>query len=276
MDIKEAKNISIVDFLDKNWVKPSKIRGNDFWYLSPYRDEKTPSFKVNIQKNLWYDFWAWEWGHIIDLAMRMFRCNIGEALEILKNSSFKKIEPKSIVYKEKQKIVNIWEIKSLALFNYLKERGISFSVARKYLKEISYSYEGNLYFALGFKNISGGYEVRNRLFKWTIWKKNISFFRWKRGDFVLVFEGFFDFLSSLCYFWKENFRSDVIVLNSVSLAKSILDRLLKYKRVYLFLDNDKAWGEARDFLFENLKDVVDNSYIYKGYKDFNEFLVWTR
>ena len=31
--------------------------------------------------------------------------------------------------------------------------------------------------------------------------------------------------------------------------------------------------EARDFLFENLKDVVDNSYIYKGYKDFNEFLV---
>ncbi len=65
----------------------------------------------------------------------------------------------------------------------------------------------------------------------------------------------------------------MIVLNSVSLAKNVLDRLSKYKKVYLFLDNDKAGREAKKFLFSNLKDVIDESYIYKGYKDFNEFLV---
>ena len=51
----EAKQIDIVDYLAKAGHQPVKIRNNDYWYLSPLRDEKNASFKVNRKMNRWYD-----------------------------------------------------------------------------------------------------------------------------------------------------------------------------------------------------------------------------
>ena len=35
---------------------PVKQQGNGLWYKSPLREEHEPSFKVNTDRNLWYDF----------------------------------------------------------------------------------------------------------------------------------------------------------------------------------------------------------------------------
>lgn len=35
---------------------PVRRQGDSLWYKSPFRDEQEPSFKVNIERNLWYDF----------------------------------------------------------------------------------------------------------------------------------------------------------------------------------------------------------------------------
>lgn len=43
----QANQMDVVDYLEKLDHIPKKIRNNDYWYLSPLRDEKTPSFKVN-------------------------------------------------------------------------------------------------------------------------------------------------------------------------------------------------------------------------------------
>jgi len=45
--IHEARQQDMVDYLQQLGYLPEKIRGNDYWYLSPLRNEKTPSFKVN-------------------------------------------------------------------------------------------------------------------------------------------------------------------------------------------------------------------------------------
>jgi len=47
LTVSEAKEMDMVRFLSDLGHEPSKIRNNDYWYLSPLRDEKTPSFKVN-------------------------------------------------------------------------------------------------------------------------------------------------------------------------------------------------------------------------------------
>lgn len=47
--------MDMIDYLKTLGFKPEKIRNNDYWYLSPLREEKTASFKVNRKLNAWYD-----------------------------------------------------------------------------------------------------------------------------------------------------------------------------------------------------------------------------
>jgi len=56
MNIQEAKNISLADYLQSIGIIPRKRQGNNLWYSSPFRDETEPSFKVNLTRNEWKDF----------------------------------------------------------------------------------------------------------------------------------------------------------------------------------------------------------------------------
>lgn len=56
MTTEEAKNIRLADYLHSLGYSLVKQQGNGLWYKSPLREEHEPSFKVNIDRNLWYDF----------------------------------------------------------------------------------------------------------------------------------------------------------------------------------------------------------------------------
>ena len=43
----------------------------------------TSSFKVNIERNQWYDFGTGEYGDIIDLVCALQHCTMYEAIELL-------------------------------------------------------------------------------------------------------------------------------------------------------------------------------------------------
>ncbi len=47
----EMKKIDMVEYLEKIGYQPQKISNNDYWYLSPLREEKEASFKVNRKLN---------------------------------------------------------------------------------------------------------------------------------------------------------------------------------------------------------------------------------
>ena len=65
------KNISIKKFLSSNGIEPKHERAGYGMYLSPFRAETEPSFKVDYNKNLWYDHGSGEGGSIIDLVMNL-------------------------------------------------------------------------------------------------------------------------------------------------------------------------------------------------------------
>ena len=50
MNIETAKQINLADYLH------SKQQGINLWYKSPLREETEASFKVNTERNQWYDF----------------------------------------------------------------------------------------------------------------------------------------------------------------------------------------------------------------------------
>ena len=120
----------------------------------------------------------------------------------------------------------------------MKERCIDLEKARPFLKCICYEVRGRRYQAIGFANISGGYELRDdKTFKGTIAPKDITpIFTDKITDRmqpICVFEGFMDFLSFLSM--KEKVVNRCLVMNSVSnVARTIRylnDRHLTHIRV---------------------------------------------
>lgn len=73
MNIKEAKQIRLVEYLRIIGYAPVNVRGHQYWYLSPLREERVPSFKVNDNLNEWYDFGLSAGGDIIELGKHLYR-----------------------------------------------------------------------------------------------------------------------------------------------------------------------------------------------------------
>src|SRR5438445_10750870 len=79
----QARQIDLVAYLAHLSYHPQKIHGVDHWYLSPFREEKTASFKVNKRLNLWFDHAEGRGGDLIDFGTRYHRCTVAELLERL-------------------------------------------------------------------------------------------------------------------------------------------------------------------------------------------------
>ena len=104
------------------------------------------------------------------------------------------------------------------------------------------------YFAIGFPNMAGGYEVRNRYFKGCVAPKDITHIRQQDGQRCMcyLFEGFMDYLSFLTIRVRNNPQhprldtQDYVILNSVSNLAKAESLLETYTQIGCFLDNDTA------------------------------------
>lgn len=287
MTIQDAKQIKLADYLQSLGYIPIKQQGKNLWYKSPLRNETDASFKVNTELNQWYDFGIGKGGNIIALAAELYRSeNVAYLLErIAERTPY--IRPASFSFGEQQSSnrsfqgVQVGELSSPALIDYLQSRGINISLAKRECKELRFENKGKPYFAIGFPNIAGGYELRNCYFKGCLAPKDITHIRHKEEPRTAcyLFEGFMDYLSFLTMRVNKNpegpriGEQDYMVLNSVTnLSKAEL-LLRPYSRIGCFLDNDQAGQTA----YENLKKLFgdklqDMSHHFAGHKDLNDYL----
>ena len=273
----KARLIPICDYLG---VVADKI---EVWIKSPFNpSERTASFKIHTKNNVWYDHSIGKGGGIIDLVMMLNNCSFSSALSILSNNQYKptnkpltKTDNNDTQTDKKEFIINkIQDLQNKALVEYLHKRKINIDIAFKYLKEIYYKNNSKNYFALAFKNDSENYEIRNLYFKGCIGSKDITTIKGIGNKELSIFEGFIDFLSALTHYGINEFKSDVIILNSVANKSKIATILSsnEYKKIYLFLDNDKAGTDTKKDLYNINHNCIDCSNIYKPHKDFNDFL----
>ena len=167
-------------------------------------------------------------------------------------------------------IMNVKEIQHPALLEYLKSRKVEDQT--KFLKEIHYRMNDKNYFGIGFKNDSGGYEIRNKYSKICLGKKDISTII-NESNSVRIFEGFFDFLSFKNLENElEKKYSDYLILNSVSMIHNIKNSLAKYEKVELYFDNDEAGNRAVEIISSEIQNAKDCRVLYSDFKDLNEYL----
>ena len=113
-------------------------------------------------------------------------------------------------------IVSVSTITSTRLINYYQSRRITSLVANQYFSEICYLNKGRSYYGLGFKNDTGGYELRSPFFKGYSHPKAPTVFK-NQSVFLSIFEDVFDFASYLSITQsQEHISRDFLILNSTS------------------------------------------------------------
>ena len=275
MEIQNIKQISITDYLLQQGYSPARAQGIHFWYCSPLRNESTPSFKVNTERNQWYDFGTGEHGDIIDLVCALHHCTISEAIGLL--SGAKQVAHQEFSFggerkisERKLEILSAQPLSNPYLLRYLAARSIPLPVASAYCSEVLFQNMNRTYYAIGFANDAGGWEIRSPYFKGCIAPKAITTIS-KATDVLQIFEGFMDFLS-----WQTlnpSSTCDTIVLNSLALLPRIQEKIKGYKQVESFLDNDEAGRKSFEVLKHFCPSIIDGSVRYRTHKDINEWLV---
>lgn len=280
MNCKEINDFSIVEYLRIKNIHPSKVRNNDHFYYSPFREERTPSFKVNSNINRFYDFGEGKGGSLIDLIKRIENLSIKEIIHqfssnslVFKTHYYAKRKKENPV--KRIKILECKPVYSYVLKSYLKARGILSRKCYQYLDEVVFKIENmKSQFALGFKNIDGNYELRNSIFKGCT-GKNLSVIYVNKSDLrVFVFEGFFDFLS----FMEMNDYPEFnfIILNSLANTDRFLNllQLENFEEIHLYLDNDSAGENCTNEIISRYNSkVIDHRIEYKNCNDLNDFLI---
>jgi hypothetical protein len=281
MNTNHARETSMERVLQKIGHLPSKIIGDDYWYNSPFRPEKTPSFKVNIKLNRWYDHGEQIGGNTIDFLIHKFGFTVSETLEYLKPFT-SDIDPFSI-QKQKSEITKtnkteinyiskIIPIQHIALVQYLESRHIKNYKDVRQLKEIHYTINDKDYFGIGFQNNSEGWEIRSKYAKICLRKKDITLIT-NESKTLRIYEGFFDYLSFVQV--RENLRmqeSDYLILNSVALLLKNVSVLMKYTSIELYLDNDSSGNNYTELIRKQFEQAVDCRKLYREYEDLNDWL----
>ncbi|MDR0505706.1 MAG: toprim domain-containing protein [Dysgonamonadaceae bacterium] len=282
MNILEAKNIPLADYLQSIGITPCKRQGNSLWYYSPFRNETEASFKVNLNRNEWYDFGIGKGGDILKFVMerheisdvsQVLQIISGEASGILSNSFSFRPQENLPVFED----IKVLPLENHALIRYLSGRNIHIPFAQKLCKEIHFRYKDKPYFNIGFENDWGGYELRNEYFKGGLSPKTITTVQ-NGNKNCYIFEGFIDYISYLTLLHRRNpenpniDKRDYIILNSVSNLSKAMNIIGGYREIYTCLDNDEGGRNAVRLIRSAHPTTYDCSVKYAGYKDLNDYL----
>lgn len=275
-------NISIREILESFSLFPSKENHKTAFYYALDREERTPSLSVDYNKNTAFDFGTGKKYDNVSIVQAIKRCCVSEALEYLERfdyskpiQRFEKDVNQSL--KSNYQILEVKAVEHPSLIQYLKSRKLESQISE--LEEIHYELNGRNYFGIGFKNDSGGYEIRNPHVKICLGKKDITSIKSQsetsqnQSQTLRIFEGFTDYLSfKILEKHLEKSPSDYLILNSVSMINRATDLVKTYPNIELYLDNDRTGDEVTEILNRRFPEAEDCRILYRNHKDLNEFL----
>lgn len=285
----------------------------EIWFLSPWRDEETASFKVDTAKQTWFDHGGGEdqGGDMIKLVQRHLEkdgglATVSEALKWFdslggsvptqkskqpitaplkrKVEISRKADPKFILVKEKN-------INHPALVNYIvNERRLSLDVVQRYCSEIHFKAKGaskskKPLFGFGMMNDAGAWEVRGAIGNFkaviegeksitTLYGNNIG-----KPDVLDVMEGNPDFLTKeLLWPMKEN--EAIIILNGAKLVHKAINkiktepRLQEIKLTRFWTQNDDTGQQILNIFLDELHNRMPIGCMAKNYHDFKDLNKW--
>ncbi len=240
-----------------------KKRGKEYVGLSPFKNEKTPSFTVNDEKEFYHCFATSEHGNIFDFIMKTQNFKFGEAVKHL--AQLAGMQPYTFSKQDEEREKK-WK-EYLSIFSQYVEfyhnellKNQSYSNARDYLKKRSLGKEEVKKFKIGYieKNPNFFDKLKNEFSNQALVDSGLFYFDEKKKIFVERFRG-------RLIFPINNISAQPIALGGRIIQD--LDFLAKYinspetnffKKGSNLYNLDKA---------RKLSNKVDYIYLVEGYMD---------
>ncbi|MDC0861983.1 DNA primase [Alphaproteobacteria bacterium] len=167
------ERISIVEVIGK-YISLTK-KGSNFFGLSPFKNEKTPSFSVNEEKKMFKCFSTGEGGNVFDFLIKVKGYTFKEALNELADKSGVQLQS----YKGNQDFQTIYNINEFAKNYFHKELSKNNKYLNYYKNVRKFNEESINFFKLGslsdqkdfIKTLMGAFS-EEELLKSSILKKN--------------------------------------------------------------------------------------------------------
>ncbi len=232
--------------------QPAKSSGDEQLYLNVLRDTETsPTFAINTRLGMWFDRLTKKSGDIIDFGMAYWSdlssdqviekisqlCDRPQETAVRDQSRGRKRRAVKIPY------YHIAEIRPIGcnpeITAYLQSQGI-WEISIGQLKEVYYyvvdeKHRRKDFFAAGWQNENGGWEVIGRNFAGCLGRRGMTFIP---GDInsLILFEDYISYLS-----WKYANRTadqSILVMNAPEFLPAAKSRAAKFREVAVFFEKE--------------------------------------
>ena len=240
-----------------------KKRGKEFVGLSPFKNEKTPSFTVNDEKEFYHCFATSEHGNIFDFVMKIQNLKFGEAVKHLAQLAgmqpytfSKQDEEREKKWKEYQTIFSEY----VDFYHNELLKNESYSIARDYLKNRSLTKEEVKKFKIGYiqKNSNFYQKLKSNYSEQTLAETGLFYLDEKKKIYVERFRG-------RLIFPINNISGQPIALGGRIIEN--LDYLAKYinsPETNFFKKGSNLYNLD---VARKLSNKIDHIYLVEGYMD---------
>ena len=240
-----------------------KKRGREFVGLSPFKNEKTPSFTVNDEKEFYHCFATSEHWNIFDFVMKTQNLRFGEAVKFL--ASLAGLKPYTFSKQDEQREKD-WNVYKEIYENYidyfhnelLKNRNSS--EARSYIKNRGLKLNDVQNFRLGFATSEVDFyeQLNNKFDKEEINKSGIFFFDEKKQKYINRFR-------DRIIFPINNISGDIIAIGGRTIKEN------KYTAKYINSPETQFFKKGSNLYnldkARKLSNKFNYVYLVEGYMD---------
>ena len=240
-----------------------KKRGKEYVGLSPFKNEKTPSFTVNDEKEFYHCFATSEHGNIFDFVMKTQNLKFGEAVKYL--AQLAGMQP-YMFSKQDEEREKKWK-EYLSIYSQYVEfyhnellKNDTYSNVRDYLKKRSLSKNEVKKFKIGYieKNPNFFNKLKNEFSKKTLVESGLFYLDEKKNSYVERFRG-------RLIFPINNISGQPIALGGRIIED--IDYLAKYinsPETHFFKKGSNLYNLD---LARKLSNKLDHIYLVEGYMD---------
>ena len=240
-----------------------KKRGKEYVGLSPFKNEKTPSFTVNDEKEFYHCFATSEHGNIFDFVMKMQNLRFGEAVKHLANIAGMQPYMFSKQDEEREKKWNEYASifsKYIEFYHEKLLKNENLTIVRDYLKGRSLGKDQVKKFKIGYieKNPNFFENLKDQFSEQTLIDTGLFYFDDKKKIYVERFRG-------RLIFPINNISGQPIALGGRIIEKS--DYLAKYinsPETNFFKKGSNLYN--LDYA-RKLSNKLDHIYLVEGYMD---------
>jgi len=238
-----------------------KKRGKEFIGLSPFSNEKTPSFTVNDEKGFYHCFSSGEHGNIFDFIMKIKNYKFGEAVRILAADSG--MQPYRFTKQDEEK-QNRWKI-----YNKILEKYANFCIeeleSKKYPEVNEYLQKRKVtnkeidFFKIGYASVNNNFydKLIKEFSEKEIYSSGIYYFDEKKKKIVDRFRG-------RIIFPVKSLNGSTFALGGRSLAKTNFAKYINSPETEFYKKGNNLYNinSAKEF-----RDQNSEVFVVEGYMD---------